>query len=309
MDIPEEPSLPYTPANPYVKRAATETTTGGPDPSGARILNFLQYGADHYSADRLAAFDLLSVFPEATTFATAVELFRLAAAAYMAGNLGIRQFIDLGCGLPRNNGAKQEDAPREASREAGTPCSTVYVDNDPMVLGQARIPFDVSDYTVVVDADPVDPLVLGNESIRRRIDFYQPVGVLLIGRLARLDDAQGAAFLATLTASLPPGNCVAICVPVSDDPGVRSGVSEVMTIALPYSWRVRDAHTAGALLRQAGAVVEPPGCGEVGFWSPVDPTRPLRFIPYGGFYAVRSPPLPTPPDTAGTDCTAHARDR
>ena len=297
MDIPEGPAFPYTPTNRYVRQAATETTTGGPDPSEARILNFLRYGTDNYRADRLAAFDLVRVVASAPQFAEAIELFRLAAAAYLAGQLGMRQFIDLGCGLPSHR--RNEDVHHEASSEAGTPCPTVYVDNDPMVLGHARMILDVNDYTVVVNADPVDPQVLRDEEIRRRIDFDQPVGVLLIGALARLGDAQGMEFLNQLTASLPPGSRIAVCIPVSDDPDVRSGVGDVMTAALPYSWHVRDADTAGALLRHAGTVVDPPGCGEVGFWGPPDPARPLRFVPYGGFYAIRSPPPQRPPGGCG----------
>ncbi len=162
--------------------------TGPPEidtsvPHSARVWNYWLGGKDHYPVDRAAGEQFREVFPEIVNAARASRQFLTRAVRYLAGEAGIRQFLDIGTGLPT------ADNTHEVAQRAAPACRIVYVDNDPLVLTHARAlltstPEGATDY---VDADLREPGKIV-EGAARTLDFTQPVALMLMGILGHAAD-------------------------------------------------------------------------------------------------------------------------
>src|SRR5438105_2215640 len=141
----------------------------------ARIWNYWLGGKDHYPVDKAVGDQILGFVPELVRSARADRYFLARAVRYLSGQ-GIRQFLDIGTGLPT------VDNTHEVAQRAAPESRIVYVDNDPLVLAHARAlltstPEGACDY---IDADVHDP-----ESILRQaagtLDFGKPVAIMMLG--------------------------------------------------------------------------------------------------------------------------------
>lgn len=187
---------------------------GGPVPSNARVYDYLLGGKDNYATDRELAEWALRRCPVLQRVVQANRGFLDDAAARLAEDAGLRQFVDIGCGLPRSGAAGAGDAActGDVVRRADPSCRVAYVDNDPMVLAHARALLAVDAGTAAVEGDVRDPAaLLEAPALRDLIDLTEPVGVLLTGVLDLLpdeDDPRGV--VRALADALPPGSHVVI---------------------------------------------------------------------------------------------------
>ncbi|MGP4112205.1 SAM-dependent methyltransferase [Streptomyces sp. 4N509B] len=172
----------------------------------ARIWNYWLGGRDNYAVDREVGDLILDVLPEVATLARTSRDFLARSVRFMAREAGIRQFLDIGTGLPTAENT------HEIAQRVAPDARVVYVDNDPLVLSYARAlltgtPEGVTDY---IDADLRDPETILREAARV-IDFDQPVGLVLMGVMEFiLDDDEANAIIGRLLDALPSGSYLAL---------------------------------------------------------------------------------------------------
>ena len=172
----------------------------------ARVYNYWLGGKDHFPADREAAETVIRHRPEVVAGARANRRFLARVVRYLAGYCGIRQFLDVGIGLPAPGGT------HEVAQQMVPECRVAYCDNDPLVLVHARAlltgaPPGVCSY---IDADIRDTARVLREA-GRTLDLAEPTAVLLLAILHFLPDADSPAeIVATLAGALAPGSFVAI---------------------------------------------------------------------------------------------------
>ncbi|GAB2844550.1 SAM-dependent methyltransferase [Actinoallomurus bryophytorum] len=175
-------------------------------PSVARVYDYLLGGKDNFAVDRQVAELILEISPDAPATGRANREFLERVVRYLAGEAGVRQFIDLGSGLPTQGNVHQ------IAQGVDPAARVVYVDNDPIVLthGQALLAEDGA--TTIVQGDIREPkALLDHAGLRQFIDFSRPVGLLLFAILHHLKDEEDPRGIATrLLAGLPAGSYIAI---------------------------------------------------------------------------------------------------
>ncbi|MEU8799401.1 SAM-dependent methyltransferase [Spirillospora sp. NPDC048819] len=175
-------------------------------PHSARIWNYWLNGKENYPVDREVGDEFLRIFPAQADIARHSRAFLGRAVRYLAGEAGIRQFLDIGTGLPT------VDNTHEVAQRAAPDARIVYVDNDPLVLTHARALLSSSPAgaTSYIDADIRDPDVILAKAAET-LDFGRPVALLLLGILGHLTDEEDPeGVLARLVAPLAPGSHVVI---------------------------------------------------------------------------------------------------
>ncbi|WP_217213533.1 SAM-dependent methyltransferase [Streptomyces sp. AC550_RSS872] len=171
-------------------------------PQSARIWNYWLGGKDNYEVDRVAGDAFRTIFPGIETGARAARYFLARAVRHLAAEEGIRQFLDIGTGLP------SVDNTHEIAQRVVPECRIVYVDNDPLVLAHARAlltstPEGVTNY---VDADLRDPGTIVREA-GKTLNFDQPVALMLMGILGHIEDYDEArSIVRQLVDALPSGS-------------------------------------------------------------------------------------------------------
>ncbi|KUO05332.1 SAM-dependent methyltransferase [Streptomyces caeruleatus] len=171
-------------------------------PQSARIWNYWLGGKDNYEVDRVAGDAFREIFPGIETGARAARYFLARAVRHLAAEEGIRQFLDIGTGLP------SVDNTHEIAQRVVPECRIVYVDNDPLVLAHARAlltstPEGVTNY---VDADLRDPSTIVREA-GKTLNFDQPVALMLMGILGHIEDYDEArSIVRQLVDALPSGS-------------------------------------------------------------------------------------------------------
>jgi hypothetical protein len=175
-------------------------------PTPARLYNYYLGGTSYFPIDREVAEDLRSRLPELSDAAWANRGFHHRAARWMASEHGVRQFLDLGSGLPTKG--TTHDAVRQLAPDA----RLVYVDNDPMVLEYARTLLNGTARTAVIEGDMREPEQLfATPAFTGLIDLSEPLGLLLTGVLQFVDDATDPwGLMARYRAAMAPGSYVAI---------------------------------------------------------------------------------------------------
>lgn len=183
----------------------------------ARVYDALLGGKDNYSADRVVAARLRELLPRAETYALENRAFMKRAVTYLAREAGIRQFLDIGTGLPAQGNV------HEVAQSVTADARVVYVDNDPLVLCHGRALLARDKRTSVVPGDLRDPDgIIGDCETLRLIDFDRPVAVLLVSILHVIDDVDDPqAIVARLRAALAPGSYLVISH-VEDHPGLAA---------------------------------------------------------------------------------------
>jgi hypothetical protein len=247
-DVPERDAGPAQPA-------ALDTTVA----YSARVNNYWRGGKDNFAADREAAEQAVQAFPALPEAVRAGEAFRSRVASYLVTEAGVRQFLDLGTGLPTG------DTIYQIAASLASGCRGVYVDNDPMVLSHARalLTGDSPGSTAYVDADIRDvPAVLG--AARRTLDLARPVAVILVSVLHLMpdaDDPQG--IVRQIMAATAAGSHLVIVHPSSDlrpEASAQMAASLNQTMAQKRWYRSRPEVTQffdGLDLAEPGVVPVP----------------------------------------------------
>jgi O-methyltransferase involved in polyketide biosynthesis len=171
-------------------------------PHSARIWNYWLGGKDNFQADRDAGDEFLALYPEQRDKARACRSFLFRAVRHLVVEEGVRQFLDIGTGLPTANNT------HEVAQRFAPESKIVYVDNDPLVLAHARALLTSSPEgeTNYIDADLHDPDAVLVEAAKT-LDFSQPIALLLIGVLGHVGDYDEArSILRRLLDRLPPGS-------------------------------------------------------------------------------------------------------
>ncbi len=184
--------------------AEQESGPAGTDtriPNMARMYDYALGGKDNFAADREAVQQLFSFAPENRDVPRANRRF-LGRAVRFAADQGVRQFLDLGTGLPSQGHV------HEVVGEINPDAHVVYVDNDPVVAAHGRALLTGSDSVTVVEADIRDPgSILGNPDMTRLIDFAQPVAVLFVAVLHGIpDEADPAGIVRAVGERMSPGS-------------------------------------------------------------------------------------------------------
>jgi hypothetical protein len=175
-------------------------------PHSARIWNYWLGGKDNYAVDREAGDQYVKVFPGIVDVARAGRAFIARAVRYLTAEAGIRQFLDVGTGLPT------ADNTHQIAQRAAPESRIVYVDNDPLVLAHARAlltstPEGATDY---IDADMRDPEALLARAAAS-LDFDQPVALLLMGVMGHIpDDDEAQSIVQRLRVGLSSGSYLAV---------------------------------------------------------------------------------------------------
>ena len=172
----------------------------------ARIWNYWLGGKDNFAVDREAGDKVAAMLPSIVVQARADRAFLGRAIRYLAGEAGVRQFLDIGTGLPT------ADNTHEVAQRVAPEARIVYADNDPMVLLHARAlltssPEGVCDY---IDGDLREPDQILDQAART-LDFTRPVALMLLGIVHHIPDTdQAYSIVRQLTAALAPGSYLTI---------------------------------------------------------------------------------------------------
>jgi hypothetical protein len=175
-------------------------------PHSARVWNYWLGGKDNFAADRAAGDQVRATYPEVVSIAQASRAFLVRVVTYLAGEAGIRQFLDIGTGLPT------ADNTHEVAQRLAPDAHIVYVDNDPLVLVHARAlltstPEGATDY---LDADVHDPDTILRQA-RQTLDFAQPVALMLLGILGNVADTGTArSIVKRLLDAVPSGSYLVV---------------------------------------------------------------------------------------------------
>ena len=234
-------------------------------PNVARVWNCLVGGRDNFDTDRRAARQLIAASPVMAWLPSASRAFLRRTVRYLAAEAGIRQFLDIGTGMPSPGNT------HEVAQDVDPSCRVVLVDNDPVVLSHARALLRSSDEGAVsyLDADARDTQVV-IDGARATLDLTQPVGVIMIDLLNFLEDAAGV--VARLAAAVPAGSYLAVMQPSRDEQLVVAARRWNQLADSPVFLRDRDE----VALWFAGLELVDPGIVDVNQWRPApgDPTFP-----------------------------------
>jgi len=241
-------------------------------PNVARVWNYLIGGRDNFEADRQAAKQLVAAAPVMEQVAPASRAFLSRTVTYLAADAGIRQFLDIGTGMPTAGNT------HEVAQEVDPACRVVYVDNDPVVLAHARAllkstPQGACDY---IEADLRNPEAILAEAART-LDFGKPVALMLLAVLQFIADTENPyALVSRLLAALPSGSYLVVSHPTDDFNPNRQGES-----IQRYNERVADQATLRGHDETerffAGLNIVAPGVVAVAEWRPdsdLDTARP-----------------------------------
>lgn len=231
-------------------------------PSPARMYDALLGGSHNFEVDRQAAAAAVAMVPDLPKVALSNRAFLRRSVRFL-GQAGIRQFVDIGSGIPTAGNV------HEVAREADPGCRVQYVDIDSVAVAHAEAILAGDNQTRVIDGDLRSPEVLLSDSrLREFIDLSQPVGVLLIAVLHLLSDAEdprGA--VATIRDAIAPGSYIVISHLSSahrPDEAAQLGEHATREVGVGICFRSQEEITA---LFDALTVV-PPGVVELPLWRP-----------------------------------------
>src|SRR3984957_12146454 len=165
-------------------------------PHSARVYDYMIGGRNNFAADRETAAQVLRHSPSVRTAARENRAFLGRAVRYLAAEAGIRQFLDIGTGLPATGSV------HEVAQSVDPSCRVVYADNDPLVLAHARalLASSPEGRTAYIHADARDPrAILDHPAVRGTLDFSRPVALMLVALLHFIpDEDKPAEIVATL---------------------------------------------------------------------------------------------------------------
>ena len=249
----------------------------------ARMYDYLLGGKDNFAADRELAEKYLAVYPHGRTAALENRAFMRRVVTWLTRDIGIRQYLDIGTGLPTSPNL------HEVAQGINSSSRVVYVDNDPLVLVHARAllmghPEGATDY---LDSDVRDTDRILAEAART-LDFTQPVGLTLVSLLHFLPDtADPYATVAPLVSAPPSGSYLVISHGTYEvlEPE-QAAEFTALNAASPVPFRPRDRQELGRFFD--GLELADPGIVPVAAWRDDDRTEsrpPDDHVPYYGAVA------------------------
>jgi SAM-dependent methyltransferase len=232
-------------------------------PHIARVYDYWLGGKDNFASDRAAAEAAMREDPNVVEGVRGNRAFLARAVRYLAGQAGVRQFLDIGTGIPA------ADNTHEVAQVMARECRVIYVDNDPIVLSHARalLTSEPEGATAYLDEDlrnVAEIIRAAGETLR----FSEPVAVMLIGILHCIpDEHDPAGVIRQLMDAVPPGSYLAISHPANDinSPGVRRLASRLNEL-MPVKLRFRSRAEVAALFD--GLELVEPGLVRAPEWRP-----------------------------------------
>ncbi|MGX4691802.1 SAM-dependent methyltransferase [Streptomyces sp. JNUCC 63] len=229
----------------------------------ARIWNYWLGGKDHYPVDEEVGERILSFVPQLPRSAVADRGFLARAVTFLAGQAGIRQFLDIGTGLPT------ADNTHEVAQRVDPSSRIVYVDNDPLVLvhANALLTSTPEGAAAYIDADVRDPEAILRQAAET-LDFDQPIAITMLGILNFvMDTDEAVSIVHRLLDAVPSGSHLVVSHPTAEVDG------EAMTQAVGY-WNSQGSalmtlRSRAELVRLFDRVdVLPPGIVSCSRWRP-----------------------------------------
>jgi hypothetical protein len=251
-------------------------------PHPARVYDYLIGGKNNFAADRKTAASVLLKSPNARIAPRENRAFLGRAVRFLTAEAGVRQFLDIGTGLPTANNV------HEVAQAIAPSSRIVYVDNDPLVLTHARalLTSAPEGRTVYIQADIRDPeVILTAPATLELLDFSQPVGLLLAGILHLVADAdKPAEIVTTLLDALPSGSYLAASHLTTEHDRERTAAGEAVMRDAGITMQKRDSDVF-AEIAFAGLKLVPPGVVLVSDWRPENDSprpSPAEVSIYGG---------------------------
>jgi len=251
-------------------------------PHSARMYDYFLGGKNHFAADREVAKKVLATTPMARTSARENRAFLGRAVRFLASEAGIRQFLDIGTGLPTTNNV------HEVAQAVAPTSRVVYADNDPMVLAHARALLTSSPEgrTAYIQADLRHPAsILASPVLQEVLDFSKPVALMLIAVLHFIpDEDKPGEIIAALLDALPPGSYLAASHTTSEHDRERWASLEEAYRSGGIQGQLRDSDEF-ARLAFTGLQLVPPGVTLVSEWRPEGTAlrpSPAEVSVYGG---------------------------
>ena len=244
-------------ADPQATQAQALDTSA---PNIARVYAHWLGGKDSFAADRRAADAVASEFPEIALVAKANRAFVIRTVAYTAA-LGIKQFIDIGTGLPTSPSV------HDTAARADPAARVIYVDHDPVVLAHARALLATRPGVTILAGDLRQPdAILAAPQLRRAIDLAQPTCIILAAVLHFLPASEADAIVAAVRRAIAPGSYLVI------SSGTSSGTSPALIAHLAAAYQgttVVSSRTAEEIAAYfTGLHLVPPGLTDVWAWRP-----------------------------------------
>lgn len=237
-------------------------------PHSARVWNYLLGGKDNYPVDSEVGDVILSTFPEFAAVARLQRAFLARAVRFLTAEAGIRQFLDIGTGLPT------ADNTHEVAQRIAPESRIVYVDNDPLVLAHARAlltssPEGASAYLSQDVRNPERIL----EEAARTLDFSRPVALTLLGIMGQLSDAdRPGELVTTLLDALPSGSYVALSDGIDTNQALSAAVTAYNAQSV-HTYHLRSPEEIASYF--TGLDLVEPGVVATSAWRPdgAEPTK------------------------------------
>jgi S-adenosyl methyltransferase len=234
------------------------------EPHPARVYDYLLGGKDNYAADREVGQKMMKASPGLRATALAHRRFMVRSARYLAAEVGLRQFLDIGTGLPTSPNL------HEVVQAIAPECRVVYVDNDPMVLVNARALLVGAEAgsTGYLHADLRDPgSILARAEREHLLDLSRPVAVSLVAILHFIvDEAESLRIVHELMAAVPSGSALTISAITAD--GAPAEIAGVLGAATDRGIASRPRPLAEVEALFAGLDLLDPGVVRVNRWRP-----------------------------------------
>ena len=227
----------------------------------ARVWNYLLDGKDNFAADREIGDMIMQMFPDIAHIARLQRRFLARAVRYLADEAGIRQFLDIGTGLPTASNTHQ------LAQQIAPESKIVYVDNDPLVLVNARalLTSAPGGTTSYIEADVRDTEEILSESART-LDFGQPVALLMLGILGQIPhSARPGLIVDTLMGALPPGSYLALSDGTDTSRALNQAIAAYNQNSAS-SYHLRSPEQIGRFFH--GLTLVPPGVVTMSRWRP-----------------------------------------
>ncbi|CNF92007.1 S-adenosyl methyltransferase [Mycobacterium tuberculosis] len=232
-------------------------------PHPARVYDVWLGGENNFAVDRAAAEAGLKAFPSTVKSVRANRAFLARTVEYLVAEAGIRQFLDIGTGLPA------ADNTHQVAQAHAPECRVVYADNDPIVLAHAEALLESTDSgaTDYIDADLRDPAKIIQEAART-LDLTRPVAVMLIAVLHFIPDGSDPSrIVRTLMDAVPPGSHLVVSHTAKDIlPEEMAAFAKAMNSNSAETVTLRDREQVTGLFD--GLDLIEPGVVEVSQWRP-----------------------------------------
>jgi S-adenosyl methyltransferase len=248
-------------------------------PNAARMYDYYLGGAHNFEPDRVLAGQVAQVAPWVRDVARINRAWLCRVLEFLTSQ-GIRQFLDLGSGVPTVGNV------HEIAQRADPAARVVYVDNEPVAVHHSTELLKANDNAAIVWADVRDPrAILASPEVARLIDFTEPVGLLIVGLLLFIED-DPTGLVRTYREACPPGSYLAISTMSQDeaDPATREQLAGLLSLYESAGERVTPRTKETIESWFAGTSLIEPGLTLLDEWRP-DRKRsdsPARLLGYGG---------------------------